>query len=749
IEINNSEISDNYAQNTAGAIYANHQGEITINNTIFNNNLTDDSGGAIRNYSGKITIDRSSFFNNKVLVPSYGLGGAIGNEQNGQVNITNSIFTNNTAAKDGGFLYNNGVTSVINSCISNNSNTALYNTSPTPLLAQSNFWGDSSGPSGAGPGTGDSISTNVDFLPFLTSCPPPPIPTPTPTPTPIPSPPPDPSKLPIVLLPGLGGSWNTVSLLTGTAGGNWKATPFIKAYDNLRETFLSAGYTFDTDFYEFNYDWRQPLGTLDDQLNEFINNTVLPGKPADTKINFIGHSLGGLLARTYAQNFGLDKVNQLVTVGSPHEGAIPAYLGWANAQFSDHWSWQWLPLQLYLHLHQGKYSSPVSAIQGLAPGLKDLLPIFEFVKDKPVNNLNTTNLFLINLKDSLSGDLKLLLSTIAGHENNPGPDTVEWMTLGQRTLADKLLDRWPDGRPTDTGYEYSPDGDLTVLDKSALLADTQQTTVTASHVELVETAAGIQAILDALNLTGITPVTGSSSPPLYPSLFFLLHSPATLQVTDPNGTIYNSDEDKIVLINNAPEGEYQLNIVGIGDGDYSLEIAQLTEPEETWYTLKDSISEGANDTFTLQFEPGSPLPDPIIDGQDKSDQAKIRLQTLRQYLHRPRHFYLNTIAKLIDKRPLLAMKAVYRLSRNSQIPLSEIDGIGQLILESYVTLSHDRLSQKQVNKEIKQAQNAKNAAERRLRRLQNKPRLGMILELADQYLDRAKNSTELYRINAN
>ena len=35
--------------------------------------------------------------------------------------------------------------------------------------ARDNWWGDASGPSGAGPGSGDAVTTNVDFNPWLTS----------------------------------------------------------------------------------------------------------------------------------------------------------------------------------------------------------------------------------------------------------------------------------------------------------------------------------------------------------------------------------------------------------------------------------------------------------------------------------------------------------------------------------------------------------------------------------------------------
>jgi len=37
------------------------------------------------------------------------------------------------------------------------------------LDAEQNWWGNNSGPSGAGPGSGDSVSPGVDFVPWLTS----------------------------------------------------------------------------------------------------------------------------------------------------------------------------------------------------------------------------------------------------------------------------------------------------------------------------------------------------------------------------------------------------------------------------------------------------------------------------------------------------------------------------------------------------------------------------------------------------
>ncbi len=44
---------------------------------------------------------------------------------------------------------------------------AAYDTSTAVFDAEKNWWGDCSGPSGVGPGSGDSVSANVDYDPWL------------------------------------------------------------------------------------------------------------------------------------------------------------------------------------------------------------------------------------------------------------------------------------------------------------------------------------------------------------------------------------------------------------------------------------------------------------------------------------------------------------------------------------------------------------------------------------------------------
>jgi len=109
---------------TGGAIY--NDGNLNVTNCTFNNNTALYSGGAI--YSdGTLTVTNSAFNGNTVTSSVYwgdnyhrGMGGAIFNE--GPMTITNCTFSSDTALFDGGAIYNNYYVTVIvtNSTFNNN-----------------------------------------------------------------------------------------------------------------------------------------------------------------------------------------------------------------------------------------------------------------------------------------------------------------------------------------------------------------------------------------------------------------------------------------------------------------------------------------------------------------------------------------------------------------------------------------------------------------------------------------------------
>ena len=138
-------------------------GEATVIGTAFYSNTADQQGGGAW-FAKVVTLTDSSFVNN--TAGEFGGGLFVGSS--GAVTVTASSILFNGAANGGALYQANGSSDVTASCIVANSDTAVnYVGGTAPLVATGNWWGHASGPSGAGPGVGDSVSANVNFGGFL------------------------------------------------------------------------------------------------------------------------------------------------------------------------------------------------------------------------------------------------------------------------------------------------------------------------------------------------------------------------------------------------------------------------------------------------------------------------------------------------------------------------------------------------------------------------------------------------------
>jgi len=68
--------------------------------------------------------------------------------------------------------------------------------------------------------------------------------------------------------------------------------------------------------YFFSYDWRQSNEDNGRALMSFIDGNL----KAD-KVDLVCHSMGGIVASSYIAQYGARKIRQLVTCGTPYEGA--------------------------------------------------------------------------------------------------------------------------------------------------------------------------------------------------------------------------------------------------------------------------------------------------------------------------------------------------------------------------------------------------------------------------------------------
>lgn len=72
------------------------------------------------------------------------------------------------------------------------------------------------------------------------------------------------------------------------------------------------------DLWTFDYDYRQPLTKSADQLAEAVNGRAF-GK---RRVDIVGHSMGGLIARLAVLRHSLPRVTRIVTLATPNHGTI-------------------------------------------------------------------------------------------------------------------------------------------------------------------------------------------------------------------------------------------------------------------------------------------------------------------------------------------------------------------------------------------------------------------------------------------
>lgn len=76
----------------------------------------------------------------------------------------------------------------------------------------------------------------------------------------------------------------------------------------------------------FNYPARQGVERSARQLKEYLRQHVRGGR-----IDLVGHSLGGLVARVYIEQLGGDRrVDRCITLAAPHQGTYNAYWLWSR-----------------------------------------------------------------------------------------------------------------------------------------------------------------------------------------------------------------------------------------------------------------------------------------------------------------------------------------------------------------------------------------------------------------------------------
>lgn len=102
--------------------------------------------------------------------------------------------------------------------------------------------------------------------------------------------------------------------------GNEKEYGAIKEYEALVNRLSEYCERTDREIYFFSYDWRKSNVESANKLRDFINTLNTD------RVDLVCHSMGGIVACQYAANdTNLQKLNKVITLGTPYEGAPVNY----------------------------------------------------------------------------------------------------------------------------------------------------------------------------------------------------------------------------------------------------------------------------------------------------------------------------------------------------------------------------------------------------------------------------------------
>ncbi len=413
------------------------------------------------------------------------------------------------------------------------------------------------------------------------------IPTAIPTLTDTPTPTVIPTKVPIVIIPGFMASWNKEAVLFNhsVAQPEWEMLSFVKEYDGLIESLKNLGYQINKDLFIFNYDWRKPILEISEDLNDFVTSSKFPA----TNFQIVGHSLGGLVARIYQNKYQNINLNKLITVGSPHQGVSQTYKIVEAGEIDRSNSYFWLAIKLVLNLNRNKLESDKELINRLFPVLKDVFPIYNFLRkdgaEVDVTSMKVKNELLSNKTNEFN------LTALVGEK---GP-TLKGYVVEEPSLADKLLGNYLDGRPISS---FNDDGDYLVLSSSARL--NSPVVLNLDHGEIIYKKEAIKQILELLNIPySDSQIVEGKGTRLDQVLVFLIKSKGKMEVR--LGKHKYADHNGIIIIENAQLGEYELKVKGKKEESDEIIVFQIGKDREVWEKIGRKNAPGQTNLYNIHY----------------------------------------------------------------------------------------------------------------------------------------------------
>lgn len=292
---------------------------------------------------------------------------------------------------------------------------------------------------------------------------------------------------PIVFIPGLFGSLGD-DIIRGTGEFSFGFAEDI--YRPFIEILNEMGYVEGKDLFISYYDWRK---SVVESVNKYLLTDIenAKRKTGSKKVILIGHSLGGLLGRTYINYFYPSYIDKLIMIGTPNLGSINAYYFWSggklpysNIENDIRYNAAKIGFTWYYKLfHKIDY---IDAVRKVFPVARDLLPSHKYgnylivkengiTKEIPVGDMSIENSFL-NLMENKPKDANNIF-IVSGDEVNTNK-----MFLVDVDNAEK--GKWIDGKPIKSYKTLDGDGTVTTMSALANL-DVNNIVLKGSHTNIL------------------------------------------------------------------------------------------------------------------------------------------------------------------------------------------------------------------------------------------------------------------------
>lgn len=415
----------------------------------------------------------------------------------------------------------------------------------------------------------------------------------------------------VILVPGLGASWNPDIILNcraSTPSDVWTMSPFAR---DIYNPIISSLQSSNWNIIPFYYDWRNHIAETTPLFTNFINQQNLRD---DEKVYFIGHSLGGLVGRSYLIETPLaqNRISKYLSIGTPHKGTPYVYPILSGGKiWNDN-----LILKIALSLlikRCGSFSTTNrETITDLVPVLFDLLPIYDFLRSHitdeiiPYDSISLKNTFLDKSFDSKGSQI----GTISG----VGFETLYTIYVKSGNKRDGLLNNWIDGRPV--SREYLLEGDGTVLLMSSMLNVEANTILNQSHIGLVTSTEGINSVSNFLgpppNPTGLRTISdydvAYDSININSALIFISYPAASYLLS--NNNIVKKSDNGVINLFNPSNNRYKFKVIPKSQNSIILVGEFLINGSYHWkeYSLKGNKSV----TFTIEHNQDILNTDPLI-----------------------------------------------------------------------------------------------------------------------------------------